>query len=152
MSKPVRLLLPVMIAVVLGPLIAGLAVCLLAVGTSIFEHTGSLLIADLFPMFVFYIIFSYFSGGAIALLAGILVSIWMIWRPPSAIVVIAAAVIATAVYLAVAALGFLGLSEWSNARSNYLFTLVLAVIAATGCWLLTRRFAKASMYGGTDRV
>jgi hypothetical protein len=144
MTKPVRFLIPIVIAMVLGPLIAGLAVCLLAVGTNIFDHTGTLPIADLFPMFGFYIVFAYLNGGVIALLAGILVSIWMIWRSPSAIVAIAAAMIATVGYLGVSALGFLGLAEWSNARSNFLFTLVLAVIAADGCWLLTRPFMKAS--------
>ncbi len=144
MTKPVRFLMPIVIAVLLGPLIAGLAVCLLAVGTNIFDRTGSLPITDLLPMFGFYIVFAYLHGGVIALLAGILVSIWMTWRPPNAIVAIAAAMIATVGYLGVGALGFLGLAEWSNARSNFLLTLVLAVIAADGCWLLTRPFVKAS--------
>jgi hypothetical protein len=78
------------------------------------------------------------------LLAGILVAIWMISRPPSLIVVIAAAVIATAVYLGLGALGLLGPVEFANARSNALLFFALAVIAATGCWLLMRRFAQAS--------
>src|SRR5476651_1365696 len=69
MTKPVRFLIPIVIAVVLGPLIAGLAVCLLAIGTSIFDHTGSLPIADLFPMFGVYIVFAYLNGGVVALLA-----------------------------------------------------------------------------------
>jgi hypothetical protein len=79
------------------------------------------------------------------------VSIWMIWRSPSAIVAIAAAMIATVGYLGVGTLGFLGLVEWSNARSNFLFTLVLAVIAADGCWLLTHCFVKAFM-GSAPRL
>jgi hypothetical protein len=144
MNKVVRFLMPIVIAVVLGPLIAGLAVCLLLVVTNIFDPSAALPMADLFKMFGVYIIFAYLGGSAIALLAGILVSIWMIWRPPSAIVVIAAAVIATAVYMGVGALGSLGMTEWSNARSNFLFTLVLAVIAATVCWLLTRRYARTA--------
>ena len=144
MNKVVRFLMPIVIAVVFGPLIAGLAVCLLMVVTSIFDHTAALPMADVFKMFGFYIVFAYLGGGAIALLAGILVSTWMIWHPPSAIIVIAAAVIATAVYTGVGALGFLGPTEWSNARSNFLFTLVLAVIAATVCWLSTRRYARTA--------
>jgi hypothetical protein len=59
-------------------------------------------------MFGFYIVFAYLLGWMIALLAGILVAICMISRPPSLIVVIAAALIATAVYLGLGALGLLG--------------------------------------------
>ena len=133
-----RLLMPIVIAVALGPLIAGLAVWVLAVATNI--YTGAPSIADLFAMSWVYTVFAYVVGGAIALLAGILVSIWMIWRPPNAIVVIAAAAIATSAYLAVGALGFLGPVELNNARNNFLFVLVAAIVAAAGCWLLTRRF------------
>jgi hypothetical protein len=133
--------MPVVIAVVLGPLIAGLAVCALAIANTLFDQASSLPVVDLFKMFGFYIIFAYITGGAIALLAGILVSIWMISRPPSLIVVIAAAVIATAVYLGLGALGLFGLIEFTNARANFLLIFALAIIAAIGCWLLTRRFA-----------
>ena len=136
--------MPIVIAIVLGPLIAGLAVCLLAVGTNVLDQTGSLAIVELFPMFGVYIAFAYITGGVIAFLAGALVSIWMIWRQPSAVVAVAAAVIATSGYMAVGAVGLLGPEELTNARSNFLFTLVLAVIAAAGCWALTRRFVTAS--------
>jgi len=70
-----------------------------------------------------------------------LVSIWMVWRQPNTVVVVAAAVIATCGYIGIGALGYLGLAEMTNARNNFLFTLVLAQIAALGCWLLTRRWA-----------
>lgn len=144
MPRFVRLLMPVVVAVVLGPLIAGLAVCLLAIASSLFDQAGSLPMVDLFKMFGFYIVFAYVSGGAIALLAGVLVSIWMISRPPSLIVIIAAAVIATAVYLGLGTLGILGPVELTNARANFLLMFALAVIAGVGCWLLTRRFAPSS--------
>jgi len=136
-KKIVRLLAPIVIAVVLGPLIAGLAVTLFAVVHSVLYDTGGLSLADLKELAVFYIIFAYVIGGAIALLAGILVSIWMIWYPPGAIVANAAAVIATVVYMGIGALGVL----WP-VDSSFLFTLVFAVIAANGCWLLMRRFAR----------
>jgi hypothetical protein len=136
-KKIVRLLAPIVIAVVLGPLIAGLAVTLFAVVHSVLYDTGGLSLADLKELAVFYIIFAYVIGGAIALLAGILVSIWMIWYPPGAIVANAAAVIATIVYMGIGALGVLGPVD-----SSFLFTLVFAVIAANGCWLLMRRFAR----------
>jgi hypothetical protein len=145
-NKFVRLLAPIAVAVVLGPLIAGLAVFLFAIVniTSAFGGAAWLPIADLPGLAFSYIVFAYVIGGAIALLAGILVSIWMIWRPPGANVVTAAAAIATAVYLGVGALGVRGPVEQNNARSNFLFTLLLAVIAANGCWLLTRRFARTT--------
>jgi len=90
------------------------------------------------------IVFAYLLGARIALLAGLLVSVWMIWHPPSALVVVAAAVIATIIFMGVAATGVLGPVEEYNGRSNFLLTLVLAIIASVVCWLLTRRFARAA--------
>ena len=137
----VRLLMPVVIAVVLGPLIAGLAVCVLAAANGLFNPTVALPIGDQFTMFGVYIVFAYIVGSQIALLAGILVALWMISRPPSLIVAVAAALLATAVFLGLSALDVLGLTELTNARSNFVLIPVLAVTAAVGCWLLTRRFA-----------
>jgi hypothetical protein len=143
MREIFRLVMPIVIAVALGPLIAGLVVSIFAVITNILENAGSLAIVDLLDLFGFYIVFAYILGSMIALLAGTLMSVWMIWRPPSAIVAIAAAEIATCVYMGIGALGFLGPTEWTNARSNFLFTFVLATSAAAGCWFLTRRFVRA---------
>jgi hypothetical protein len=142
MSKIVRLLMPVGVAVVLGPLIAGLAVGLLAIAVNLFDRTAAMPWADVVTLCGFYVVFAYVIGAPVALLAGALVSLWMIRRPPTAVVVIAAAVVATGVYMGVGALGYLGPVEFNNARNNFLFTLALAVIAAFGCWLLTRRFAR----------
>jgi hypothetical protein len=133
--------MPVIVAVVLGPLIAGLAVCLLAVVNSLFDPTLRLPLADWFTMFGFYIFAAYISGGAIALLAGILVSLWMISRPPSLIVAVAAAVLATAVWFGLGATGILGPVEYTSSRANAPVIFPLAIVAAIGCWLLMRRFA-----------
>jgi len=139
MSKAVRFIVPILIAVILGPLIAGLAVGLFAVGNSIFNADIDATVLGMFPI---YIIFAYAIGWPIAFIAGVLISLWMLARAPSFIVVIAAAVIATAVYMGIGALGMLGPVEYTNAHSNFVFTLVAAMIAASGCWLLTRRFAR----------
>jgi len=143
MRTAVRFIMPIVIAVMLGPLVAGLALGLLAICTDILDHTFSLSIADLFSMFGVYIVIAYLTGGVVALVAGILVSIWTLWRPPTMMVVIAAAVIATAGYLGAGALGFVSFVDYSDARSSLLFTFTLAVIAAAGCWLLTGRFVRA---------
>ena len=144
MARSVRLLMPIVIAVVLGPFIAALAVWVYAIVSILFDPLGSLFpIADLFTMLGVYILFAYFVGGAIALMAGILVSVWTIYRPPSLIVVVAAAIIATAISVGLGALGVLGPAEFTNARANALLTFALAVIAAIGCWLLVRRFVPA---------
>jgi hypothetical protein len=141
MTKLTRFIMPIVIAVVLGPLIAGLALYLLAISNTL-DYTVSLPIADLFSMLGVCIVIAYFSGGVVALAAGILVSMWMLWRPASAIVVMAAAATATAGYLGVGALGYLSLAQYGDVRGNFLFALVLAVIAAAGCWLLTSRFVR----------
>ena len=141
MQRPVRLLMPIVVAVVLGPLIAGLAVCVLAFASNLFDLADSLPLVDLFKLFGFFIVFAYPKGFGIALLAGVLVSIWMISRPPSLIVVVAAALLATAIYFAISALGLVRPIEVTSARADFLLIFALAAIAAIGCWLLTRRVA-----------
>jgi len=136
-----RLLAPIVVALVLGPLVAALAVWLFAIALDLFGPAASLSLADAGGLLVFYVIMAYFIGWPIALLAGVLVSLWMIRRSPSALAVNAAAVIATGVFMAVAATGVLGPVEETNGRSNFWFTLVLAVVAANICWLLMQRFA-----------
>jgi hypothetical protein len=144
MSRLVRFLMPIMIAVVLGPLIAGIAVTVLALVINLVERSAAAQIGDVLALSASYVIFAYVSGAAIAVFAGLLVSIWMIWRAPSFAIVIAATVIATVGYMSAGALGLLGAVEITNARSNFVFTLIFAVIAAAGCWLLTRRFARTA--------
>ena len=95
MSKAVGLIVPTVIAVILGSLIAGLVVSLFAVAASIFD--SSLEGTD-------------------------------------------AVVIATGVYVGIGAL--LGPVQFTNAHSNFPFTLAAAVVPGCGCWLLTRRFVR----------
>jgi hypothetical protein len=142
MNKLLRFVMPIAIAVALGPLIAGIAVTVLALVTNLVDGTAAVVITDVLALSVSYIIFAYAGGAAIAFLAGLLVSIWMLSRPPSLLVVIGAAVLATTLYMGIGATGVLGPVEFTNARSNFLFTLIFAVIAAAGCWLLMRRFAR----------
>jgi hypothetical protein len=92
MSKAVGFIVPTVIAVILGSLIAGLVVSLFAVAAS---FDSSLEGTD-------------------------------------------AMVIATGVYVGIGALGVLGRVQFTNAYSNFLFTLA----AGCGCWLLTRRFVR----------
>jgi hypothetical protein len=140
--KKIEALLPIVIAVVLGPLVAGLIFCALAASIYLFGDTGGLPVADLFTMFGIYIAASYAEGGAIAFLAGTLVSIWMIWRPPGLVVAIMAALASVGLYRLADEIGFLSPSSASLVRNNLGQTLALSVIAAGGCWFLTRRFVK----------
>jgi len=137
MKRLARFLIPVMIAVTLGPLIGGLVFCLLAVYTNLFDQTGGMPIADLFGMFGIYIIFAYIIGGPIALVAGILVSIWMIWRPPYFPVVVVAAIMAIGLGMLADEIGMFRVPLVSN---NLWLMTALGVIAASLCWLLTRPF------------
>ena len=97
MSKVVGFIVPTVIAVILGSLIAGLVVSLFAVAASIFDSS---------------------LEGTDAM------------------------VIATGVYVGIGALGVLGPVQFTNAHSNFPFTLAAAVVPGCGCWLLTRRFVR----------
>ncbi len=141
--RALQLLAPIVVASLLGPLLVAIALALFGIASDLIG--GSLPAAgDTFGMFVFQAIMAYFIGGPIAFLAGLLVSLWMIWRAPNALVVNAAAVLATAAFMGVAASGVLGPVEETNGRSNFLFMLVCAIVAANICWLLMRPFAPRS--------
>jgi hypothetical protein len=136
----VRFLAPIVIAVVLGPLAVSIAIWLFNVGSDLFDSPSSLSLADERGLLFFLVVMTYFIGWPIAVLAGVLVSLWLVRRPPNVLVVNAAAVIATVVFMEIAATGVLGPVEQTNGRSNLLFTLVAAVFAANVCWFVIRRF------------
>jgi uncharacterized membrane protein len=138
----IRLLMPIVVAVGLGPLVPALIFCVLAVSTNLVDQTGGQPIADLFKMFGVYVIFAYLEGGALALLAGLLVSIWMIWHPPNIVVAVVAALASVGLFRLAADIG-LSPSGANLVRNSLALTLVLAVISAGACWLLTRRFVSA---------
>jgi hypothetical protein len=136
-----RFLAPIAIAVVVGPLVVSLSLWTFDVAKELFDPASSVSLADERGALVFVVIMAYFIGAPIAFIAGLLVSLWMIRRPPSALAVNGAAVVATVGFMVVAATGVLGPVEETNGRSNMVFMLVAAVFAANVCWFLTRRFA-----------
>jgi hypothetical protein len=146
MPKPVRLLMPVVIAVVLGPLIAGLALLLFGTVSNLVTHDYPVDFsdADTFKFLPLLILFAYYEGGPIALVAGLLVSIWMIRRPPGLVIVVAAAIVAIGLFRLAVEVGMFGTNGAPLARHNLVLTLVLGIVAAAGCWLLTRRFARTA--------
>jgi hypothetical protein len=141
------LLAPVVVAVVLGPLVVSIGLWLVNTAPGLVDPESSLSFAEYRGALILMVIMTYVIGWPIALLAGILVSLWMIRRPPSALTVNAAAVIATAVFMGVSALGVFGPVEQFNGRNNLLFTLIAALVAANVCWLLLRRFALKAALG-----
>ena len=150
-NRTVQLLAPIAIAVLLGPLAVSLTIWLLNLASNVFrlfDPTSGMSLGDYPGFLVFLVIMTYVIGWPIALLAGLLVSLWMIRRPPSALVVNAAAVIATVVFMAVAATGVLGPVEETNGRSNFLFTVVAAIFAANVCWFVMRRLLHATPAAG----
>lgn len=138
----IRVMMPIIIAVGLGPALAGLVVLTPSLA-GLLENPSSQALSDLVGFFVFTMVFSYVIGSPIAAIAGALVSIWMVWRRPTLLVTMAAAVIATSGFMSIAALGALGPVQETNGRSNFLFTLVLAVIASIGCWFVARPFDRS---------
>jgi hypothetical protein len=137
----IRFLAPIVVAAVLGPLVVSVSLWLFGVASDLFNGTSSTL-ANEGGFFVFLVIMAYVISWPIALLAGVLVSLWMIRRPPSLLAVNGAAVLATVVFMGVAATGVLGPVEENNGRNNLGFTLVAAVFAANVCWFGMRRFVR----------
>jgi hypothetical protein len=90
--------------------------------------SGGLPIADLLTMMGIYIMFAYLEGGVIALLAGFLMSMWMIWHAPGFVGTIIAALGSVCLYRLAAELGILSPGGASLVRNNFSLTLVLAAM------------------------
>lgn len=139
MKRLLRLSMPILVAGVFGPLFAGLAVCLYAAAQfAVATDPGP--ISGLLGLCVLYMMFAYVLGWPIAVLAGVLMSIWMIFRAPAIVGAIAATV------AAVGLLWLLGAADLMGPIPNLAYgmlslTLAVSIVAAIVCWLLTRPFA-----------
>jgi hypothetical protein len=139
MKRVLRLSTPILVAAVLGPLFAGLAVCLYAAAQfAIATDPGP--ISGLLGLCVLYMMFAYALGWPIAALAGLLMSIWMIFRAPGIVGAIAATVAAVGLLWLAAAADIMGPVP-NLAYGMLALTLAVSVVAAIACWLLTRPFA-----------
>lgn len=128
--KNIRLFMPIVVAVALGPLIAGLVFCALTAANNVFGQIG-LPIDDLLKSFGVYILFAYIEGGPVALLAGLLLSIWMIRYPPGFAVANVAAAISVGLFRLAASIDtFSRVNGVDLVRTNFGLTLAVAFIAA----------------------
>ena len=139
-----RALLAVLAAVAVGPLVAAIALWLLLLVTTVADPSGFLpslkdAVVHAPKLILTLVIAAYRAGAVIALIAGVLVALWMLWRPLNVIVVLAASVAAALAGLAlVEPAVFFG----AGPREDLWITPPLAAVAGAGCWLLLRRFAR----------
>ena len=139
-----RALLAIVAAVALGPLVAAIAMWLLLLVTTVVDPSGFLpslkdAIVHAPKLILTLTIAAYRAGTVIALIAGVLVALWMLWRPVNVAVVLVASV--------AAALAELALSEpavfvGTASREDLWIMPPLAAVAGAACWLLLRRFAR----------
>jgi hypothetical protein len=139
MKRLLRLSMPILVAGVLGPLFGGLAVCLYAAAQYVVA-TDPGPIAGLLGLGALYMLFAYVLGWPIAVLAGLLVSIWMIFRVPGIVAAVTAAVAAVGLLWLAAAADLMGPVP-NIAYGALALTLPVSVVAAIACWLVTRPLA-----------
>lgn len=139
MKRLLRFSLPIVIAAVLGPLFAGFAVCLYAAAQFVVA-TDPGPISGLLGLCALYMIFAYVLGWPIAVLTGALMSVWMTFRAPGILGVLAATVAAVGLLWLAAAAHLMGPIP-NLAYGMLALTLAVSVVAAIACWLLTRPFA-----------
>ena len=139
-SKPAQMMFAVLIAVVLGPPLGAVAVFLSGFGM----YAGAGYSWSLSPeglasggrMVLALVAVAYIFATPIALAAGIFVALWILWRPPTLGVAVAAALMAS--------LGHAMLGGNGYVRRDSLVTVGASVVAAAGCWFLTRRLARVA--------
>jgi len=138
MKKLLQLSVPIVVAAVLGPFFAGLAVCLYAAAQfAVATDPGP--ISALLGLCVLYMMFAYVLGWPIAALAGLLMSVWMIFRAPGIIGAIIATVAAVGLTWLAAAADLMGPVP-NLAYGMLALTLAVSVLAAIACWLITLPF------------
>ena len=137
MKGLLRFLLPIVIAVVLGPFFGGLAVCLYAASQFVLDPGP---VAELLGLSLLYMMFAYALGWPIAVLAGLLMSIWMIFRAPGIDSALAATGAAVGLLWLAAAVDLMGPIP-NLAYGMLALTLAVSLFAAIACWLVTRPFA-----------
>jgi hypothetical protein len=138
MKRVLRLLMPILVAGVLGPLFAGLAVCLYAAAQFVVA-TDPGPIAGLLGLCVLYMMFAYVLGWPIAVLAGVLMSVWIMFRPPGIVGTLVATVAAVGLLWLVARADLMGPVP-NLAFGALTLTLAVSIVAAVACWLITRPF------------
>ena len=87
LSKPIRLLLIVAVAPVLGPLIGSAPFLLVISVQLVLSGQGA---AEIAGAFIPVVMAAYFLGGGIAFVAGAIVAITAVWRQPTFGIIIAA--------------------------------------------------------------
>ena len=92
---PARMAVAVITAAALGPLVAGLIVFVYALDMVFFElgnppETFGAALATIGQLFGMTIIGAYRLGGIVALIAGLLIALWMKWNPPRLSIVLMA--------------------------------------------------------------
>ena len=139
-SKFVRFALTVIIAAVLGPLIAG--------GTYFAVFAAMLIVQSGFHLgglaeqFIIMIGVAYLAGGIIALVAGLIVAVAALWREPTFLGIIAAVVVANIAYFAITEPEVFYSTAATIPLQELFVDLVFSVYAGTICWLLFRRLLK----------
>ena len=138
-AKPVQMLLAVVIAVVVDPPLGAVAAFLGGFGMYAADgypwSLGPAGLASGARMLLALIVVAYIFATPIALAGGILVALWIWWRPPNFAVVLVAAAIVSIGYWCLHGIDYI-------LRRDSLVTVAAALISATGCWFLTRRFAR----------
>lgn len=143
-----RRVLAVFIAAALGPLVAGLIVFVFALATVFFglghrpETLGAAL-ALAGQLFGMVLLAAYAAGGIVALFAGLLIALWMNWKPPRLSVVLAAVAVAIFAKFAMTDPGAIRSALWMAPRGQLSMALALGLIAATICWFPMRRFVRS---------
>ncbi len=142
-----RRALAVIIAVGLGPLVAGLIVFVYALGMVFFAfdnppQTVGVALTKAAELFGISIIGAYSIGGIVALIAGLLIALWMKWSPPRLSIVLAAVAVAIVAKFAVTEPRAVLLAIVTLPYGRLPIALALGLLAATICWFMMRRFVR----------
>ena len=136
-----RTLLAIAVLTVIGPLFVSVPVSLSVAAGKMMASSPQMQLIDPLGLLLFGLLIGYVVGWPYALLTGVIVAAWSLWRQPTFFVALTAALAANAILYFAAPV----LATW---RAPYRSTfeaqdfIVFSVITVSICWLIFRRMAR----------
>ena len=146
-SRLIRFLRLVVLATVLGPLVAGVSVFLVGAIFALLQGGMARVgfgatISRLAGLLVEIVRAVYLPGGVIAMISSVLVASWSLRRLPNFLVVAGAVVLANLIFFAIYEPDVLFPADSLTPQRGFWVSIALSLYAAAVCWLPARRFLR----------
>ena len=138
-----RTLLAIAVLTVVGPLFAILPVSLYVAAAAKLTALSQVRLTDFLDLLLFGLLLGYLLAWPYALITGVIVAAWSLWRQPAFLVAIAAALVADAILYFVGPVPAIFMRHEPYPLALQLQeSIFFSLIVVSVCWLIFRRMAR----------